>query len=79
MELPRALIVAEFASTRQAGETRQAVRGFLQLLEEGVNVHLLVRPRSKPELNPSASRFASRVHYAPDVLLQKICWNSALQ
>ena len=69
------LIVAENASMRQGGESSLAVHWFLELLKEGVDVHLLVHVRSKPELDQSLSRFASRIHYVPDVLLQKICWN----
>src|SRR5271166_3320601 len=69
------LVVAENASMRQGGESSLAVHWFLELLKEGVDVHLLVHGRSKPELDQSLSRFASRIHYVPDVLLQKISWN----
>ena len=69
------LIVAENASMRLGGESSLAMQWFLELLKEGVDVHLLVHVRSKPELDQSVSRFASRIHYVPEVLLQKICWN----
>ena len=69
------LVVAENASMREGGESSLAMHWFLELLKEGVDVHLLVHVRSKPELDQSLSRFASRIHYVPDVLLQKICWN----
>jgi len=69
------LIVAENASMRQGGESRLALQWFLELLKVGVDVHLLVHVRSKPELDQSMSRFASRTHYVSEVLLQKICWN----
>lgn len=74
MPSPRVLIVAENASMRWGGESSLAMRWFLQLLKQGVDVHLLVHVRSKPELDQSASRFASRIHYVQDVLHQKICW-----
>jgi glycosyltransferase involved in cell wall biosynthesis len=75
LERPRVLIVAENASMRQGGESSLAMHWFLELLKEDVDVHLLVHVRSKPELDQSVSRFASRIHYVPEVLLQKICWN----
>ena len=68
------LIVAENASIRRAASSSLAIHWFLGLLKEDVDVHLLVHVRSKPELDQSLSRFASRIHYVPDVLLQKICW-----
>jgi glycosyltransferase involved in cell wall biosynthesis len=68
------LIVAENASMRQGGEPSLAMHWFLELLKEGVDVHLLVHARSKPELDQSLSRFPTRVHYVPEVLLQTICW-----
>src|SRR5262249_42309187 len=68
------LIVADNASMRQGGEPSLAMHWFLELLKEGVDVHLLVHVRSKPELDQSLSRFHSRIHYVPDVLLQKIGW-----
>ena len=69
------LIVAENASMRQGGESSLAMHWFLELRKEGVEAHLLVHVRSKPELDQLLSGFASRIHYVPDVLLQKICWN----
>ena len=76
MERFGVLIVAENASMRQGGESSLAIHWFLGLLKEDVDVHLLVHVRSKPELDQSvSSRFASRIHYVPDFLLQKICWN----
>jgi glycosyltransferase involved in cell wall biosynthesis len=69
------LIVAENASMRLGGEPSLAMHWFLELLKEGVDVHLLVHARSKPELDQSLSRFPSRIHYVPEVLLQTICWN----
>jgi glycosyltransferase involved in cell wall biosynthesis len=68
------LIVAENASMRLGGEPSLAMHWFLRLLKEGVDVHLLVHVRSKPELDQSLSRFPSRIHYVPEVLLQTICW-----
>jgi glycosyltransferase involved in cell wall biosynthesis len=69
------LIVAENASNEWGGESSLAVHWFLGLLKESVDVHLLVHDRRKPELEQSLSRFASRIHYVPDILIQKICWN----
>jgi glycosyltransferase involved in cell wall biosynthesis len=69
------LVVAENASMRQGGESSLAVHWFLELLKEGVDVHLLVHARSRPELDQTLSKFASRIHYVPDVLLQRISWN----
>src|SRR5262245_65810949 len=68
------LIVAENASMRLGGEPSLAMHWFLKLLKEGVDVHLLVHVRSKPELDQSLSTFPSRIHYVPEVLLQTICW-----
>jgi len=75
LEQPNVLIVAENASMREGGESSLALHWFLGLLKENVDVHLLVHARSKRELDQTVSRFASRIHYVPDVLLQKICWN----
>ena len=69
------LIVAENASMRQGGESRLALQWFLELLKLDVDVHLLVHARSKPELDESVSRFAPRIHYVSEVLLQKILWS----
>ena len=68
------LIVAENASTRLGGEPSLAMHWFLELLKQGVDVHLLVHARSKHELDQSLSRFPSRIHYVPEVLLQTIFW-----
>jgi glycosyltransferase involved in cell wall biosynthesis len=68
------LIVAENASMRLGGEPSLALHWFLELLKEGVDVHLLVHVRSKPELDQSLSSCLSRIHYVPEVLLHKICW-----
>jgi glycosyltransferase involved in cell wall biosynthesis len=68
------LIVAENASMRLGGESSLAMHWFLELLKEGVDVHLLVHARSKPELDQLLSKFPSRIHYVPEVLLQTICW-----
>jgi glycosyltransferase involved in cell wall biosynthesis len=35
----------------------------------------LTHIRSKPDLEQSLSKFASRVHYVPEALIQTICWN----
>src|SRR5262245_22299278 len=69
------LIVAENASLQQGGESSLAIQWFRGLLKEGVDVHLLVHARSKPELDQLLSGFSSRIHYVPEVLLQTICWN----
>src|ERR1700722_4418877 len=68
------LIVAENASMSQGGESSLALQWFLELLKVGVDVRLLVHVRSKRELDQLVSSFASRIHYASDVPLQKICW-----
>lgn len=68
------LVVAENASMDMGGESSLAVHWFLGLLKEGVNAHLLVHDRRKTELDQSLSRFASRIHYVPDILVQKISW-----
>ena len=59
---------------RLGGEPSLALHWFLELLKEGVDVHLLVHVRSKPELDQSLSMFPSRIHYVPELLLHKICW-----
>ncbi len=68
------MIIAENASLRQGGEASLAIQWFRELLKEGVDVRLLVHARSKPELDQSLSRFSSRIHYVPEVLLQTIFW-----
>jgi len=70
----RVLIVAENASFSQGGASFLAVQWFRQLLREGVDVHLLVHVRSKPELDQSLGTFSSRIHYVPEVRLQTIFW-----
>jgi glycosyltransferase involved in cell wall biosynthesis len=70
----RVMIVAENASFSQGGASFLAVQWFRHLLREGVDVHLLVHARSKPELDQSLSRFSSRIHYVPEVLLQTVFW-----
>lgn len=69
------LVVAENASMSQGGESSLALHWFLELLKEGVDAHLLVHVRSKRELDQSVSTIASRIHFVPDVLIQKICWS----
>ena len=68
------LIVAENASLREGGQSTLAIQWFRELLKEGVDVRLLVHVRSKPELDQSLSGLSSRIHYVPDILLQKIFW-----
>src|SRR5271169_3036792 len=68
------MIVAENASLRQGGESSLAIQWFRGLLKAGVDVRLLVHVCSKLELDQSLSKFSSRIHYVPDVPLQKICW-----
>jgi glycosyltransferase involved in cell wall biosynthesis len=68
------LIVAENASMDMGGESSLALRWFLGLLKEGVDAHLLVHDRSRLELNQSLREFISRIHYVPDILIQKILW-----
>src|SRR5277367_6779268 len=68
------MIVAENASLRQGGESSLAIQWFRGLLKAGVDVRLLVHVRSKLELDQSLSRFSSRIHYVPEVPLQKIFW-----
>ena len=63
------MIVAENASLRRGGELSLAIHWFRELLKEGLDVRLLVHVRSKPELDQSLSRFSSRIHYVPDVLI----------
>src|SRR3954466_4455288 len=73
-ERVRVLIVAENASIDLSGEAGLAVHWFLGLLKEEVDVHLLVHDRRKSELDKSLSSFTPRIHYVPDLLIQKVCW-----
>ena len=59
---------------RWGDESSLAIRWFLQLLKQGVDVHLFVHS-SKPgrSINRRAG-LPSCIHYVRDVLLQKICW-----
>lgn len=68
------LVVSENASVRQGGESYLPIQWFRELLKGGVDVHLLVHARSKPELDHSLSMFASRIHYVPEVRLQTLLW-----
>lgn len=68
------LIVAENASLSNGGESYLPIQWFRELLKEEADVHLLVHARSKPELDRSLSGYSSRLHYVPEVLLQKILW-----
>ena len=68
------LLVAENASMLKGGEPSLPAHWFRELLKEGVDVHLLVHARSRPELKQSFIQFSSRIHYVPEVLLQTIFW-----
>ena len=59
---------------RSGGEPSLAMQWFLELLKQGIDVHLLVHIRSKPELDQSLRNFSTRIHYVPEVPLQTICW-----
>ena len=69
------LVIAENASFSEGGESYLAVQWFRGLLKEGVDAHLLVHARSKPELDQAFGAFSSRIHYVPEALLQTICWH----
>jgi glycosyltransferase involved in cell wall biosynthesis len=68
------MIVAENASLSEGGESYLSIQWFRELRKEGVDVHLLVHARSKPELDQLSEGSSSRIHYVSDILLQKICW-----
>ena len=68
------IIVAENASLSNGGESYLPIQWFRELLKQGVDVHLLVHARSKAELDQSLSGYSSRIHYVPEVPLQKVCW-----
>jgi len=68
------LIVAENASLSNGGESYLPIQWFRELLKQDADVRLLVHARSKPELDRSLSDYSSRIHYVPEVLLQKLCW-----
>src|SRR4051812_4415390 len=68
------IIVAENARLSQGGESNLAVQWFRELLKKRVDVHLLVHARSKRELDQSLADVASRIHYVPDVFVQKFFW-----
>ena len=68
------IIVAENASLSNGGESYLPIQWFRELLKQGVDAHLLVHARSKPELDQTLSSYSPRIHYVPEVLLQKICW-----
>ena len=68
------LIVAENASLSLGGEAYLSVQWFRELLRAGVDVHLLVHARARRELDRSLAEFADRIHYVPDVFLQRILW-----
>lgn len=56
------------------GESSLALHWFLGLLREGVDVHLLVHDRNRPELDDSLKGSNSRIHYVTDLLIQKVFW-----
>jgi glycosyltransferase involved in cell wall biosynthesis len=68
------IIVAENASMSQGGESYLAAQWFRELHKKGIDVHLLVHNRSKPDLDRSLGKFASRIHYVRDTLVQKVFW-----
>ena len=69
------IIVAENASMSLGGESYLAAQWFRELLKKGIDVHLLVHDRSKPDLDRSLGEFASRIHYVRDTVLQKVFWH----
>jgi glycosyltransferase involved in cell wall biosynthesis len=69
------IIVAENASMSLGGESYLAAQWFRELLKKGIDVHLLVHDRSKPDLDRSLGEFSSRIHYVRDTLLQKVFWH----
>jgi glycosyltransferase involved in cell wall biosynthesis len=68
------IIVAENASMSLGGESYLAAQWFRELLKKGIDVHLLVHDRSKPDLDRSLAEFTSRIHYVRDTWLQKAFW-----
>lgn len=70
----RVLIVAENTSMCHGGESSLPVHWFLGLLREGVDARFLLHARDKLEIDELLGEHASRIHYVPDTLLQKILW-----
>ncbi len=56
------------------GESSLPIHWFLGLLREGVDVRFLLHARNQPEIDELLGEHASRIHYVPDILLQKILW-----
>lgn len=69
------LVVAENASPSQGGESYLAIQWFRELLKQGVDVHLLVHARSRPELEQALATATGRLHYVPELIIQKIFWH----
>ena len=68
----RVLIVAENASVRFGGEAILPYHYFRLLLERGVDVHLIVHDRTRAELEQLFPSALERLHFVPDLLLQKL-------
>src|SRR3954447_5528489 len=70
----RVLIVAANTSMYHGGESSLPIHWFRGLLREGVDVRFLLHARNKTEIDELLGEYASRIHYVPDILPQKVLW-----
>lgn len=70
----RPIIVAEHASARFGGEAILPLHYFRYLRKRGFETWLVVHERTRPELEELLGEDRTRVHYVPDLWLQKLFW-----
>ncbi len=72
----RILIVAENASTRLGGEAILPYHYFRLLRARGLDAHLIVHERMRPELEDLFPADLAHLHFVPDQLLQKLFYKA---
>jgi len=72
----RVVIVAENASTGFGGEAILPWHYFRLLRARGVDVRLVVHERTREELMRLLPDAADRIHFVPDLLLQRLLWKA---
>lgn len=72
--LPRVLVVCEHASAQFGGEAVLPWHYFRLLRQKGVDAYLLTHARTRDELIALLPQESGRMHFTPDTLFNKICW-----
>ncbi len=71
---PRVLVVCEHASAQFGGEAVLPWHYFRLLRQKGVDAHLLTHARTRDELVGLLPQESGRMHFTPDTLFNKACW-----